>query len=364
MQGYIKDFRKELGSAIWMMPPLYHRIWQYLKYTVNHQDNTIPMRDGTFLTIKAGQHLTSVREVAKKVGWYEGVKYKEPNPKTVTTILEWMEKQSMIRIDRGKGNRQYTLITLLNWDLYQVKSVEGNTTETPRGNQNEYRGNRQGTGSNQSYQGIQEPNGVEGNSQGTVGEHLADINKNDKECLKNDLFIAADDNTHEEIDGVPTTGPQGDPVPSGEISQTSEDAAKILIDRFIQLRAYGFSSSPVDESAAKEIIAGGVPIADALVYLKECFDNYIPKHSRDRINSLSYCAGPILDKHHRKLESINPAKKQPARKGAYKRPIRQEIVPEYFTDDPSKTTTPQLSEEEAANRQRAIQEKLNRFRAL
>jgi predicted transcriptional regulator len=246
------------------MPPLYHRIWQYLKYIVNHQDNTIPMRDGTFLTIKAGQHLTSVRDIAKNVGWYEGVKWKEPNPKTVSTILEWLEKQSMIKIERGKGNRQYTLITLINWDLYQQKDNEGN-------------------------------------SKVTDSKHLVDINKNDKECNKNDIYAAAN-NAHpkEESDGVPTTGQQGDPVPSGEISHTS-DAEQMLLNRFIQLRGYGFHSSPNDETAAKEIISNGVPLADALVYLKECFDNYKPKHSRDRINSLSYCVGFILDKHCQKL---------------------------------------------------------------
>ncbi|WP_374717911.1 hypothetical protein [Neobacillus sp.] len=225
------------------------------------------MRDGSFLTIKAGQHLTSVREIAKNVGWYEGVKWNEPNPKTISTILTWLEKQSMIKIDRGKGNRQYTLITLINWDLYQLNDVEGNSKVTER-------------------------------------EHFADINNNDKECIKNDIYNAAADNTRdsEESDGVPTTGPLGDPVPSGEISHTSEEAVKVLIDRFIQLRAYGFSSSPADETAAREILSAGVPLEKALVWLKERFDTYKPKHTRDRINSLSYCVGYILDKHYESLE--------------------------------------------------------------
>lgn len=283
MQGYIKDHRKELGSAIWMMPPLYHRTWQYLKYTVNHQDHTIPMRDGSFLTIKAGQHLTSVRDIAKSIGWYEGVKYKEPNPKTVSTILEWMEKQSMIKIDRGKGNRQYTLITLLNWDLYQQKSVEGN-------------------------------------SEVTDSKQSADINKNDKECLKNEFIAVADDmHVKEENDGVLTTGPMGDPVPSGEISQTSESALQAILNRFIQLRAHGFAHSPKDEDAAHEILAT-VPAEDALMYLTECFEQYKPKHSRDRINSLSYCAGIILDKHHKKIESQKLAKRRLPENGYENRP--------------------------------------------
>jgi predicted transcriptional regulator len=153
MKGYIKDYRKELQSDIWMMPPLYHRVWQYLKYKVNHNPAKIPMEDGNFFTINPGQHLSSVRGIAEGVGYYEGLKWKSPNPKTISTILSWLEKQGMITIDRGRGNRQYTLITLLNWEEHQSKTEEGNKKETGSG---------------------------EGKKQ------LADINKNDKECLKND----------------------------------------------------------------------------------------------------------------------------------------------------------------------------------
>ncbi|MFJ7933679.1 hypothetical protein [Sporosarcina sp. NPDC096371] len=152
MGGFIKDFRSELRSDIWMMPPLYHRVWQYLKYKVNHSPNKIPMEDGNFFSIKPGQHLTSVRSIAQGVGYYEGLAWKEPNPKTVSTILAWLEKQQMIEIDRGRGNRQYTLVTVSNWDLYQVENGEGNS---------------------------------KGTVSGEAREQRADIKKNDKECIKN-----------------------------------------------------------------------------------------------------------------------------------------------------------------------------------
>lgn len=130
MKGYIKDYRKELQSDIWLMPPLYHRVWQYLKYKVNHKENKIPMRDGSFLTVKTGQHLTSIRSIADNVGWYERGVFKAPNPKTISSILNWLEKQNMIKIDRGEGNRQYTLISLLNWDSYQSNDDESNSQYT------------------------------------------------------------------------------------------------------------------------------------------------------------------------------------------------------------------------------------------
>jgi hypothetical protein len=115
------------------MPPLYHRLWQYLKYKVNYEDAEIPMHDGTKFKIKRGQHLTSVRSIAQGMGWHEGLKWKEPNPKTISTILEWLVKNNMIKIDRGKGNREYTLVTLMKYEIYQERKVEGNSKGTVNG---------------------------------------------------------------------------------------------------------------------------------------------------------------------------------------------------------------------------------------
>lgn len=127
MSGWIKDHRKELKSDVWQMPPLYHRVWQWIKYQVNHDDAVIPMANGTKLSIRPGQHLTSIRNIAQGVGWYEGALWKEPNPKTIDKILEWFEKNNMISISRGRGNRQYTLITLINWGNYQGSDSGGVT---------------------------------------------------------------------------------------------------------------------------------------------------------------------------------------------------------------------------------------------
>lgn len=117
MEGYIKDWRQELNSDIWLMPPLYHRIWQYLKYIANHKDEYVPMRNGTKLLIKRGQRLTSVRNIAEGVGYYERGIFKKPNPKTVQDVLNWLEENRMITIETG--NRRYTLITIVNYCIYQ-----------------------------------------------------------------------------------------------------------------------------------------------------------------------------------------------------------------------------------------------------
>lgn len=53
--------------------------------------------------------------------------WKEPNPKTISTVLDWLIKAEMIEIDRGRGNRQYTLISIVNWGNYQGFDSEGVT---------------------------------------------------------------------------------------------------------------------------------------------------------------------------------------------------------------------------------------------
>ena len=152
MTGYIFDHRKELESDVWLLPPMYHRVWQWLKYMVNHSEAKIPNRDGTFTIIKPGQHATSYRHIAKGVGYYEGLKWKEPNPKTIKTILNWLETQGMISV---KGNTNGTVVTIENWHLYQKETVKGNTKET-------------------------------------LKKHSLDTNKNDKEELKNDISTVVD----------------------------------------------------------------------------------------------------------------------------------------------------------------------------
>lgn len=141
MTGFIKDYRQELDSDVWLMPPIYHRVWQYLKYKVNHEPNEIPMRDGSKFKIYPGQHLTSVRNICKDVGWYERGIFKEPNPKTIKAVLDWLQKNGMIAVDQG--NRKYTLVTLINWAIYQEKRNKSNSKGTESNhsmdiNKNEY----------------------------------------------------------------------------------------------------------------------------------------------------------------------------------------------------------------------------------
>ncbi|OLN21624.1 hypothetical protein BTO30_14185 [Domibacillus antri] len=129
-----------------------------------------------------------------------------------------------------------------------------------------------------------------------------------KRNIKNNIKYNASANSVREgnSDGVPTTDPlRGDltgQAPAGEISHIPQDDIQQLLKRYVQLRNKGLLTTPDDLESAKEILAAGVSLNDALIWLKEKFDSYQPKHPRDHINSLSYCVGHILDRHIEKQE--------------------------------------------------------------
>lgn len=128
MSGWIKDWRKELESNIWLMPPLYHRVWQWIKYNVNHEPNKVPFKDGKVVEVGKGEKITSYRQIANGVGYYERGIWREPNVKTIRDILEWLRNEQMIDIE---SNSQYTRIKVLNWDIYQAPVQDvSNSRET------------------------------------------------------------------------------------------------------------------------------------------------------------------------------------------------------------------------------------------
>lgn len=178
MEGWIADHRKELKSDIWLMPPMYHRVWQAIKYSVNCSPAKIPNRDGTFTELLPGQHATSYRILAEKVGYYEGKKWKTPNVKTIKQILDWLVKQNMISV---WGNTSGTIITVENWEVYQFSEAKGNTKRITV----------------ETLDGSLCKHFVDTNNK--KEQELTKINKNKKEELIKPLVIMTDD----EIDPLP-----------------------------------------------------------------------------------------------------------------------------------------------------------------
>jgi len=136
-RGWVKQWRKELFSDIWEKPPLYFKLWQWLKLTVDK--NT-------------GEISRSLREIATELQWYERGQLKTPNPKTISDILEWLEGKKMVTIKiQGVGNIAKRTISVCKWPLYQaVNGEQSNSQVTMKVTNSNNRNKQEGTRSTRS----------------------------------------------------------------------------------------------------------------------------------------------------------------------------------------------------------------------
>lgn len=96
-----------------------------------------------------------------------------------------------------------------------------------------------------------------------------------------------------------------------------------LIQKYMQLAAIpGFDIPEKEIMSVRQVINEGVPLHEALSYLEDCFNQYQPKHVRDKISSFNYCATYILNKYFEKKEAQN-GKKVPQHRGGTSRSTNQ-----------------------------------------
>ena len=136
MAGWIKLYRDIVTKDIYLQDPLYARVFERLIIEANHSCKRIPYKGITKL-IKRGEKLTSIRQIAGWVGWYQRGVFKVPNPKTISKILNWMLKNNLLEI-YDRGNSQETHYNIVNYCLYQSRedgesNGESNGQVTVRG---------------------------------------------------------------------------------------------------------------------------------------------------------------------------------------------------------------------------------------
>ena len=137
--GYTKAWRKELSSEIWLMPPLYHRVWYWLRMNVQHEVFLFPTRGRTGIWVLPGQRITSLQQIAEGVRWTEWGRDVTPNKKSIKDVLDWLESREMVTVE---SNAKGTLVTIVNWHTYNGIGLEqvtgkGNSEVTRSGHKEE-----------------------------------------------------------------------------------------------------------------------------------------------------------------------------------------------------------------------------------
>lgn len=125
-KGYTKAWRKELDSDIWLMPPVYHRVWYWLRQKVQHTDFLFPTKNGFGIWVLPGQRLTSLQDIADGVKWFDNRREIVPDRRTVKRVLDWLEFHQCLALTCHTSG---TLITVINWDTYNHTENELSTDD-------------------------------------------------------------------------------------------------------------------------------------------------------------------------------------------------------------------------------------------
>lgn len=120
-RGYTKAWRKEIDSMIWGMPPLYHRVFFYLRLKVNWKPKLFPTRYPLKIWVSPGMILTSCSQIAEGVSYKENNREITPDRKTIMRVLEWLRDENMIQLACHTNG---TTIFLNNWSTYNVEDAE------------------------------------------------------------------------------------------------------------------------------------------------------------------------------------------------------------------------------------------------
>lgn len=119
-KGYIKLHRQIQDCWIWDTGKFDKRsAWIDLLMLANHKDKKIVF-NGSYINIKKGQYLTSIRNLAKRWGW---------SVSTVSEFLTLLEEDLMIK---KESDRHRTLLTVVNYEVFQeVPNTDQTVTDTP-----------------------------------------------------------------------------------------------------------------------------------------------------------------------------------------------------------------------------------------
>ena len=118
-KGFIKVYRDIREHWIWNEKPFDRgRAWIDLIMLANHKDSTI-MFDGHPMTIKRGQHMTSLKILSERWGWSRS---------KTKRFIDDLKSEQMLDVLR---NTRGTLLTIEKYSIYQdTRNTKRNTDET------------------------------------------------------------------------------------------------------------------------------------------------------------------------------------------------------------------------------------------
>lgn len=204
------------------------------------------------IQVGRGQFLRSYRNIREDLVYYDNNAEKKYSLSLIKKKIDDLIQEDMLKVEETKLG---TLFTVVNYQKYQA--FDHYKTESSEHHENTMRTQRE----------------------------QRENNKN--KDIKDNKEIST------------TTKRQGSSGPT--------DYQRRLLHRYVELRGSGLFHSPKDQQEAIVIESAGVPLEMAIGVLESKFAEFTPRHAKDKINSLSYCTGAILDAHYRTTQQQGSA---------------------------------------------------------
>lgn len=156
--GYILLSRKLINSSIMNKPPLYLKVWLWLLLEAQHSE---------YRGLKRGQVFVNIPDLVKAMSYKVGYRTESPTKRQIQCVLDWLRNP-----DDGNANGTMNepmivttkvtrglLVTIVKYDYYQ---------------------------DSENYERSNESNNDSNTTVKRTLRQRSTINKNDKECNKND----------------------------------------------------------------------------------------------------------------------------------------------------------------------------------
>ncbi|MCS0652010.1 hypothetical protein [Cytobacillus firmus] len=317
MQGWIKLHRKILENEIWHDVTTF-RLFTLLLLKAVHKDG-VKVKG---IELKRGQYLRSYSKLAEDLEYKEKRGYKKVSKSTVLRSVKKLVDEGIVSVTETDYG---TVFTILKYHEYQGLDDDN---ETP----------------------------IE-----TDNEPLSERNRNEIETLSKQ---------EQELKNLRIK----------ELNTSTKDPVDVIAEKFIDLRtaAEGRSVYPTtkDYEAIARIVARGMPLPQTIRLLEQCFAEYKERQPNGAIKAFGYCEKYIMD-HYEALVAREQAKEaaknvRPFKnnnsykpKGMRSKPIRTEILPDWFDGEEQQHEKPKVlkNERELAKKKADLKEKLKLLRS-
>ena len=121
--GWIKLHRRILENPI-VRKPKYITLWIVILLKANHKEKEM-IWNNDVISVKSGQFITGRKELSRETGIPET---------TIERILKFLESRHQIRQHK---TTKYRLITIVNWQEYQILDTKTDNKRTTNGHKQE-----------------------------------------------------------------------------------------------------------------------------------------------------------------------------------------------------------------------------------